>query len=428
MARRRTEGLTPIGVKDAGCVLAVVEGDDAGKRFVLTSGKALIGSDESCDFVLTDRAVSGQHASVEVVPEGLLVTDLGSTNGTFYRGGRVAQAVLPHGAELVIGRSRLVLAASGMSVPEAPPRASYGKLLGASAPMQRLYATLARLEKVEHTVLLLGETGVGKELVAREIHAHSRRAAGPFEVCDCAALAPTLAESELFGHVRGAFTGAQSDHRGVFERADGGTVFLDEVGELPQELQPKLLRVLESRTIRRVGGNEARTVDVRIVAATNRDLEAEVKAGRFRQDLFFRLNAVALAVPSLRERREDIPRLVRAHLDEIGQGGVALSPGTLELLASGYDWPGNVRELRNAVARVLTLGSLPESMGKEPAVAAARPATFQEAKRRIVDAFERDYLAAKLEEVGHNISRAAREAGVERTHFRRLLKKHGLGS
>jgi two-component system, NtrC family, nitrogen regulation response regulator GlnG len=282
--------------------------------------------------------------------------------------------------------------------------------------------------------LVHGETGVGKDVVAQEIHRRSARAAGPFEVCDCTALTLSLADSELFGHARGSFTGAHAAHRGAFQRAHGGTLFLDEVGELPLELQPKFLRALETRKIKPVGGTEATEVDVRIIAATNRDLPEEVRRGRFRQDLLFRLTSVTLEVPPLRERREDIPALLQALLQGMGQAALPLTQSTIELFTTGYDWPGNVRELKGALTRVLTFGSVPAPLAEATAQPTSSNAPvdigepFQEAKRRVVDAFERDYLRAMLEAADQNISQAARSAAVERNYFRRLLRKHGLWS
>jgi transcriptional regulator with GAF, ATPase, and Fis domain len=364
-----------------------------------------------------------------------VVSDLASKNGTFYLGTRIQRAVLQVGAVLRVGQTRILLASRQ---PPAGPgyadRQSYGAIVGASPAMRRLYAALEQLEAHDYTTLILGETGVGKELVAQEIHRHSRRAAGPFEICDCASLTPTLVESELFGHVRGAFTGAHATTRGVFERAHGGTIFLDEIGELPLELQPRLLRVLESRTVRRVGAGQAQAVDVRVIAATNRDLADRVTHGAFRQDLFFRLNLVTLSVPPLRDRREDIPLLVAHFLAAMGHADVQLSADTIELFTTGYDWPGNVRELHHAVARAQSLGEMPPELQTPEAAQESQESNpsfdvagrFKDEKRRIVTAFERDYLAAKLAQAANNISEAARAAGMDRNQFKRLLRKNGL--
>ena len=301
--------------------------------------------------------------------------------------------------------------------------------------MRQLYATLERLEQTDYAVLITGETGVGKELVAQELHRASTRAGGPLIVLDCAGVTPNLVESELFGHVRGAFTGAHADRKGVFERAHGGTVLIDEIGELPLELQPKLLRVLESKSVSPVGGSGRLPVDFRLLAATNRDLRAEVEAGRFRADLFFRINVISVSVPPLRERRGDIPALMSHFLAEHGLSDLSLSPPTVELFTSTYDWPGNVRELKNAVARVSIIG---EPAGPaELADGAAAPGTqagvsvdldepLSRAKRRLVDAFEREYLAMQLERTGGNIGQAARSSQMDRSQFKRLLRRHGL--
>jgi transcriptional regulator with GAF, ATPase, and Fis domain len=319
-------------------------------------------------------------------------------------------------------------------VPAGPlysPRNEYGDLIGLAPASRRLFAFLERLESVNLPVLITGETGTGKDLVAHEIHRHSSRKDAPFEVVDCAALPATLIESELLGHTRGAFTGAQTDYRGAFERANHGTLFLDELGELPLDLQPKLLRVLETREVRRLGGSKVQLVDVRLLAATNRDLAEEVRQGRFRKDLFYRLNAVTMQIAPLRERREDIPPLIASILRGLGNEGVPLSAETRELFTTGYDWPGNVRELKNALASAVALDMLPKELQLENAAPTKQPTpagagTYHEEKRRMLDAFERDFLEAKLRESGGNLSQAARAAHVERNYFKKLLRKHGI--
>jgi DNA-binding NtrC family response regulator len=286
-------------------------------------------------------------------------------------------------------------------------------------------------------VLIQGETGTGKELCAEALHNESRRAKGPFVIVDLAGIAPSLIESELFGHVKGAFTGAQADRAGAFERATGGTVFLDEVGELPLELQPRLLRVLERRQVKRVGANDYRTVDVRVVAATHVDLEGAIKEGKFRRDLFHRLAVLRVTLPPLRERPEDIPLLVDTVLERMGKPPSALSDQTRALLTQ-YPWPGNVRELRNVVDQVVNLGD--EALPEMPSVPGGAPRSgsgsdaggpeldlpFKEAKERLIEGFERDYLVGLLARCEGNISRASREAGIDRVYLRKLLRKHGL--
>jgi DNA-binding NtrC family response regulator len=285
-------------------------------------------------------------------------------------------------------------------------------------------------------VLIQGETGTGKELCAEAIHQESGRRKGPFVIVDLAGIAPSLLESELFGHVKGAFTGAHVDRAGAFERAQGGTVFLDEVGELPLDLQPRLLRVLERRQVKRVGANDYRTVDVRVVSATHVDLEAAVRDGKFRRDLFHRLAVLRFTLPPLRGHPEDIPLLIDAVLERMARPPSTLSDQTRALLAQ-YPWPGNVRELRNVVDQVVNLGeeALP-SLDGAPAHAGsadrARPSEpdltlpFKEAKERLIEGFERDYLKGLIERCEGNISRASREAGIDRVYLRKLLRKHGL--
>jgi DNA-binding NtrC family response regulator len=300
---------------------------------------------------------------------------------------------------------------------------------------------IARVAPTDLTVLVTGETGTGKELASRAIHARSGRRSGPFEVFDAGSVAPSLVEAELFGHERGAFTGAVRARAGVFERAHGGTVFLDEIGELPMPAQSALLRVLEEREVRRVGGSETRPVDVRVVAATNRDLRAEVEAGRFRRDLFYRLAVVELGLPPLRARPEDLP-LLAAHL--LRHAGFVhdvhgIDPDVLRAFEA-WRWPGNVRELRNVVLRALpfchggrmTLAALPEALqvsdeeADAPALHAPVDLELHEARERILASFERHYLKTLLDRTEGNVTRAARLAGVDRKTISRLLRRHGL--
>jgi DNA-binding NtrC family response regulator len=328
---------------------------------VIGDEPVVIGSDPGARVVIDDPHVSRRHAELRRSPGGIVLRDLGSRNGTFVGRLAVKEALLASGAEIKVGTSILRFEMGGEAgrlgrLLREPLRedelrgvpSRFGPALGGSIAMRRLFALFGRLAPTELTITLLGETGAGKDVLARAVHEASARAGRPFLVFDCGAVAPSLIESELFGHEKGAFTGAVSERRGAFERAHGGTLFLDEVGELSMELQPKLLRVLEQRCVRRVGGAEDRAVDVRIVAATNRDLEERVRKNAFREDLFFRLSAAMLRVPPLRERREDLPALVSHFLGQLGRK-VTLAPETLEVLAS-YHWPGNVRELKNVIA------------------------------------------------------------------------------
>jgi two-component system response regulator HydG len=311
-------------------------------------------------------------------------------------------------------------------------------IIGNSAPMRRVFDLIANVAATDATVLITGESGTGKELVARSLHEHSARSGKPFVAINCGALTETLLESELFGHERGAFTGADVRRRGLFEEAAGGTLFLDEVGEMAASTQVRLLRVLQERHVRPVGSNQARPVDVRVVAATNRDLDEEVRQRRFREDLFYRLNVVSLELPPLRSRGEDVlmlaHHLLGKHASRLGKSGLRFAEDALDALA-GYDFPGNVRELENAVERAVimtsgehvTLHELPLQFrggrGSRPHLrAAAMDLSFGEARSR----FERDYLERVLEQCGGNVSQAARRAGMDRSNFRRLLDRHGV--
>jgi two-component system nitrogen regulation response regulator GlnG len=420
-----TERLQAIDREPITCSVQVIEGPDRGKSLALSSEWATIGCSSPCALKLTDTAVSGEHLTARLDNKGgVELRDLGSTNGTRYLGTLVREVVVPVGAVVQLGRTQLAFRASAIA--SAAPVTGYGSIVGSSARMQRLYAQLRTLEAHDHTILVTGETGVGKERVAQEIHAHSRRAAIPLVVFDCGAVSPTLMESELFGHVRGAFTGADRDRVGAFVRANGGTLLLDEIGELPLELQPKLLRALEERIVRPLGSNEESRVDVRIISSTNRDLESEVRHNRFRRDLYYRLNVLHVHVPALRERTEDVPLLAAHFLAQVAEPGVDLSSETLALLTSGYTWPGNVRELRNTVVRAVSLGNtdLPHFTEQGPAVKADDG--FIEARKRVLEAFERDFLSHHLHNHEGNISQAARSAGLDRAYFRRLCVKYGL--
>jgi transcriptional regulator with GAF, ATPase, and Fis domain len=295
---------------------------------------------------------------------------------------------------------------------------------------------LDKVSRADVSVLIEGESGTGKELVASQIARRSHRADGPFVVVDCSAMSRSLIESELFGHCRGAFTGAERERMGAFEAANGGTVFLDEIGELPLDMQPKLLRALEAREIRRLGETRSRKVDVRVLAATNRRLEQEVNRGTFREDLYFRLSVVTIRVPPLRERPEDLDLLIKVFLDSFDASDSAhlFTPELIAELAR-HEWPGNVRELRNYVERavVFDAASPPWQTGEPPEPTGASPlppidvsVPFKVAKEQIVSDFERAYLTALLEKTGGNFSSAARKAGIDRMYLHRLVQKLGL--
>jgi DNA-binding NtrC family response regulator len=344
--------------------------------------------------------------------------------------------VVPAGTVVEIGRTRLRIDGGSRARVELHGDDSFGALRGRTPVMRRLFARLAKAAQSDIAVLLVGESGTGKELIARALHERSPRASGPFVTVDCGALAPSLVASELFGHERGAFTGAHEQRVGAFERARGGTIFLDEVGELPGDLQSTLLGVLERRSFHRVGGDREVRVDVRIVAATNRDLRAEVNAQRFRLDLYFRLAVMTIDVPPLRERVDDIPLLVRHFLEECGHQGEledVVSDETLAELAR-HRWPGNVRELRNLVEATLAMGETIRPSSEDLSAGAAAPSTiacsldvaYGEARARLLDEFEKRYLGALLVRADGNVSQAARLADMNRSHLFTLLRRHGL--
>jgi two-component system, NtrC family, nitrogen regulation response regulator GlnG len=434
----RTDALPALRAPRVRMRLAVLTGPDAGQAYPLLPGRYRIGSEASSDIVLPDRAVSRQHLILEVRDDGVRAVDPGSRNGSFCEGMRFSELEVRPGAVLTLGTTELKLVPEGEKARSMPlsTRGSFGGLVGNSRRMREVFTLLERLAAGESDVLIQGETGTGKELCAEAIHAHSSRSKGPFVIADLAGIAPSLLESELFGHVKGAFTGANTDRAGAFERAHGGTLFLDEVGELPLEVQPRLLRALERRQVKRVGANDYRTVNVRVVAATHQDLEGAVKNGAFRGDLFHRLAVLRVVLPPLREHPEDIPLLIDTVLTRMGRPPSALSDQTRALLAQ-YPWPGNVRELRNVVDRVVNLGEEalpdipdvpPRAVDDDPenTVPMALDLPFKEAKERLIEGFERDYLRTLLERCEGNVSRASREAGIDRVYLRKLLRKHGL--
>jgi DNA-binding NtrC family response regulator len=395
-----------------------------------------IGTHSSNDLVLTDPAVSRFHCRLVREDGGWRVRDTGSLNGTRLDNVRIRDADLTaDGGVIALGdsivRVRQAAAEREALVPMIP---SFGAITGTSVAMRKLFAMLEKVAQSDINVLIEGESGTGKELVATEIVQRGTRGDKPFVIVDCGAISPNLVESELFGHVRGAFTGADRDRVGAFEAADTGTVFLDEIGELPLELQPKLLRALEAREIRRVGETRARKVNVRVVSATNRDLEREVNKSRFREDLYFRLAVIQVHVPALRERLDDLAILVRHFLGQLGcpDEERLFQPAVLAEMAK-HDWPGNVRELRNYVERTVVLQTASPTSRKSatssPGLSAQNVdirVPFKIAKDSAVDTFERAYLGALLESCGGNMSKAARTAGMDRMYLHRLVQKHGL--
>jgi DNA-binding NtrC family response regulator len=423
--------------------LRVVSGPDQGKEHMLDEGTTMVGTHADNDLVLTDATVSRYHLEIRVRRDGIEVRDLDTTNGTKHGGARVGQVVLTGPARLRLGKhTEMDVEPIDTNVDLGEwPSDRFGDVLGTTTPMKRLFALLAKAAPTEATILLQGETGTGKEAIAEAVHRHSRRSKGPFVVVDCGSIPHELIASELFGHAKGSFTGAGADKQGLIEAADHGTLFLDEIGELALDLQPQLLRVLDRRQVRRVGETQSVDVDIRVIAATHRDLRAMVKAGQFREDLYYRLAVVATFVPPLRERKADIPALATWFAEKMGRGSFAQSPALIEQLQR-HDWPGNVRELRNVVERALSLGDaaladlgdhgrVPSSPSldsdqKRPSNPEVLDLPFKEAKAQLVEAFERDYLTALLARHHGNISRAASEAGIDRNYIHRLVKKYGL--
>ncbi len=421
--------------------LAVIEGPDQGLSCDSDDEMVLrVGTRENNHLVLSDKNVSGYHLEILRTAAGWRLRDVGSTNGTFVGGLRVYELLLRTGCVLSLGRSKVRFDAMDDTPVRAAlhPSGRFFDMVGQSVPMRQLFARIQQVAGSNATVLITGETGTGKEAVTEALVQASPRARAPLVVIDCSSLPQNLIESELFGHVKGAFTGAHTDYRGAFERADGGTVFLDEIGELPLDLQPKLLRVLERREVRRIGSEQVRPTDVRVIAASNRILGTEVNERRFRQDLYYRLQVVKLTVPPLRDRREDIPLLIEHIYNQLtdGRRGPPLGEVIERLCDSAYAWPGNVRELRNAVERVIHLpGDDPltgHGQGEAPAateaggVAIDLSVPFKIAKQQLIDAFEREYISAMLRATRSNVSEAARRAQIDRMYLHKLITQHHL--
>jgi DNA-binding NtrC family response regulator len=400
---------------------------DRGREAVSDGAELVVGTLSGCDLVLADPTASRHHLRVTASGRAFVVEDLGSTNGTTVNGVAVERAFLRSGATLGAGETLIRFEVLGDEVHEPlSPENHFGGALGRSPALRRIFAVVPRIAASTSTVLIEGETGTGKTLLAEAIHRESPRRNGPFVVLDCGAIPPGLIESELFGHERGAFTGAVAERAGAFEAAGGGTILIDEIGELPLAMQPKLLRALEDRVVKRVGATATTRVDVRVIAATNRALHEEVNRGAFRPDLYYRLNTVRLRVPPLRERREDIPLLV-AHFYRQFSPDDPVPPPELVAALETRPWPGNVRELRSAVERAVLLSD-PFWDPDEAAApeAADRATSFRAAKERMIARWEKSYLADLVTSHTGNLSAAARAARMDRNHLRELLKKHGI--
>ncbi|HEY4239874.1 MAG TPA: sigma 54-interacting transcriptional regulator [Kofleriaceae bacterium] len=452
--------------------LVVVGGADQGKEIEVNKPRVTGGRSIISDLVVQDKAVSGSHFEVSARDDGYRLRDLNSRNGIFVGELRVREAYLRPGTVFRIGHTSIQFQSLDDVVEiELSKKDRFDAMLGASPAMREIFAHLEKVAPSDLTCLITGETGTGKEMVARALHNASQRRQKPFVVLDCGSIPRELIESTLFGHEKGSFTGAVNQHVGCFEQAQGGTIFLDEIGELDVGLQPKLLRVLEQREIKRVGGDRTIKVDVRVLAATNRDLREEVNRGTFREDLYFRLSVVHVELPPMRERREDIPGLANHFLRDIGQRRSMQLTFSQDAIAGlmSHSWPGNVREMRNVVERAAALAdtstitradlvfgremgpsvvashdlaqaglgaaraalageALPTGGGPavfDPALLKAGPG-FKSAKQMVVDAFEIAYLQALMLRNDGNITRSAQEAGLTRYHLRELLKRHGL--
>ncbi len=437
----------------------VVSGADAGLVRDIEASVIRVGARRGNDVQLSDSKVSGLHCEIRVDDRGYRLRDLDSTNGTYVSGLRINDVYIQPGAQIALGGTRLKFDPLGDSVEiELSDTDRFGSMIGRSVKMREMFARLEKLSKSDTTVLVTGETGVGKELVAEALHDHSPREKGAFVVLDCGSIPPNLIESELFGHERGAFTGATNSYAGAFERAHGGTVFLDEIGELPLAMQPKLLRVLERKEVRRVGGTKTLEVDLRVVAATNRDLGVEVNRGRFREDVYYRLAVARVHVPPLRDRKYDIPLLIE-HILATTPGGelASIAQETIDLMMK-HDWPGTVRELRNVIERAVLLAETPDSedsLRRSPASSApkgeqsgitvtpSQTATsaeasmtvpvdvtqpFKNAKQAVISEFEKRYISRLLAQHDGNISAAARAAGIDRMSIHKMLHRLGLAN
>jgi DNA-binding NtrC family response regulator len=411
-------------------LLRVTQGPDAGATLRVSLSdpqRVLVGTSEACTLRLSDPAVSRRHLALELTPQGLKLVDLDSTNGTRVDRVRVREALLEGEEQVSLGGTVLLVEAEPQRAAPVPQGSGFGKLLGASEAMRRLYPLCERLARSDVPVVIEGETGTGKEVLAEALHELGPRAKGPFEVFDCTAVPPQLVEAELFGHERGAFTGAVAQRKGVFELAEGGTLLIDEIGDFELALQSRLLRALERSEVRRVGGTKWMHVDVRVIAATRRDLDREVQEGRFRDDLFHRLAVGRIELPPLRDRPDDIELLARQFWRESGGQNRPLPADVLARWRAA-SWPGNVRELRNAVARLYSLGEavVPGGLGPEPTdpLEHALELPFVPGRDFLVADFERRYVERVLAKHGGDVSKAAEASGIGLRYLQKIRARH----
>ena len=434
IATRKVQLSEALKLRLMGARVTVVSGRDAGHVCEVGPAGLIVGSGSSSDLCLEDPRVSRRHVELRREEHGLRVTDLGSTNGTLLGSTLVRDVLLVEDASLKIGDTTVAIHLSrGAPDLALSARRVFGGAVADSPAMRHVFDLLEKAAPSEVTVLLEGESGTGKDVLAQALHAESKRRDGPFVVVDCGAIPEHLVESELFGHERGAFTGAQSQRKGAFESANGGTVFLDEVGELPLDAQPKLLRALESRSFRRVGGSDTIRVDVRVVAATNRKLREAVRRREFREDLFYRLAVVHVAVPRLADRPEDVLPLAESFLRRITGDAAATVPAELARLLQAYKWPGNARELRNVVERFATFDRAEESLlfegGERRSALPGMPfgglenLPYHEGKQRVMDDFHRAVLPRVVERCGGSMAKAAEELGLPRQSLYRMMQR-----
>jgi DNA-binding NtrC family response regulator len=435
-ATRLLDGGSAMIRQSGGGRLLVVKGPDRGESITIGRVAFTLGSGSGCDVPLSDPTISRRHLGVEPGADGVLLRDLGSTNGSFVQGSRFNELTLGFGTQVTIGKTVLKYVPNEETIDLEPSESEhYGALVGRDPKMRRLFKLLDDVAATDATVLIEGESGTGKELFAEEIHRHSPRKNGPFVVLDCGVIPEGRIESALFGAVAGAISGAMTDRRGAFEEADGGTLFLAEIAELPMAVQPALLRALDKQIVRPVGGSSYARASVRVVAGTTHNLHAEIAAKQFREDLYYRVGVVRMLVPPLRERPDDIPLLIEHFLDQLRPDRpLTIAPGDLARLQR-HAWMGNARELRNVVERASALSRGADLVLDDTFDRLASPSgnaspdltlPFKEAKARVVDAFERAYIEALLKRHEENLSAAARAAEIDRKHLRELLRKHGL--
>ncbi len=410
--------------------LAVTKGRELGKEFVIDKGMLRIGGKKENDVVIADDTVSRHHAVIEEKKGQYVIRDLESTNGTFVDGLRVSEAFLNEGSIIRLGNTELRFIPVEEKIELTPSKKDrFGDIVGKSKEMKDVFGILEKVSKTDATILIIGETGTGKELVAKAIHENSNRSKRPFVVIDCSAIARNLIESELFGHEKGAFTGAVSARHGAFETANGGTIFLDEIGELEPDMQPRLLRVLEAREIKRVGGTNIIPVDVRIIAATNRDLSAEIKKNRFREDLFYRLSVININLPQLKDRKDDIPLLIDYFIKANKTRKIkGVAKETLNILIN-YIWPGNIRELRNVIERAIALGTSDYIEPKDliltkPQVSEKETADLS---GRTLEEIEKSAIIQTLKTHKGNKTTTAKALGIAYSTLYEKMKKYSIG-